>query len=637
MSTPGMILAKVGVFVASVAVGAVVATVVVAASADTRPTSSATEAPKYLFAGADTPAGPGPVVAFNEEPSGSPQALATPAPVDLNAAAAALLGGTGNGTTAKIVNPTGFPRIPPITQFDGGPFQGANCTLASGSMLARLTFGIVTSGSTLRPLQDDQEGGTGLNDLATALWRGYGVSLDYGMITPATLKRLLAAGYGAVIQGMYGEIPAGLRLQRSFTGGHSIYVDGYYPGNASKGIPEAYYVIDPIGRPRSGYEGDWWPASVVDRFTLALSGGDRLYAMWGFPPGGSPPEVVGPDVLPIPPDPSGPAGTPEPGATPTPTPPAEAGDADLPPPPAPLLPPVVGGAMGGLDLSPFFDICLITPAPAGCPTGLEAVFDVRADVLAALAPGPTVTVLFVDSPQANTAIVGFTVDPPATADVKFWEQGSASGSVQHASSMTSADLFGQTVLLARLDVRAATSYAFQAVAGDGLIAGTSDVGTFSTGSGVEHFDVVPSSVDAPPIKTEVALSPYIHLSAGGYALPLVPTEASSGCSASALFGSVEYCIRSALAAAPKVCPTVDVSWTLSGIDADGVLVRAYPATSGVLPDGTMTLDGVIEASGAAPSGTASVGCLASGMTYTIAIDATGDDRGILATQSITVP
>ena len=328
---------------------------------------------------------------------------------------------------------------------------------------------------------------------------------------------------------------------------------------------------------------------------------------------------------------------PEPGATPTPTPPAEAGDADLPPPPAPLLPPVVGGAMGGLDLSPFFDICLITPAPAGCPTGLEAVFDVRADVLAALAPGPTVTVLFVDSPQANTAIVGFTVDPPATADVKFWEQGSASGSVQHASSMTSADLFGQTVLLARLDVRAATSYAFQAVAGDGLIAGTSDVGTFSTGSGVEHFDVVPSSVDAPPIKTEVALSPYIHLSAGGYALPLVPTEASSGCSASALFGSVEYCIRSALAAAPKVCPTVDVSWTLSGIDADGVLVRAYPATSGVLPDGTMTLDGVIEASGAAPSGTASVGCLASGMTYTIAIDATGDDRGILATQSITVP
>ena len=42
---------------------------------------------------------------------------------------------------AKFVDPTGFPRINPVTQFDGGPFQGANCTLASGAMLARLAFG----------------------------------------------------------------------------------------------------------------------------------------------------------------------------------------------------------------------------------------------------------------------------------------------------------------------------------------------------------------------------------------------------------------------------------------------------------------------------------------------------------------
>jgi len=57
----------------------------------------------------------------------------------------------------------------------------------------------------------------------------------------------------------------------------------------------------------------------------------------------------------------------------------------------------------------------------------------------------------------------------------------------------------------------------------------------------------------------------------------------------------------------------------------------------VTPTGAITLDGVLEASGAAPSGSVSVGCLASGMTYNIALDAIGDDRGILAVQAITVP
>jgi hypothetical protein len=33
----------------------------------------------------------------------------------------------------------------------------------------------------------------------------------------------------------------------------------------------------------------------------------------------------------------------------------------------------------------------------------------------------------------------------------------------------------------------------------------------------------------------------------------------------------------------------------------------------------------------------SVGCLGSGMTYSIVIDAVGDDRGALAAQTVTVP
>ena len=194
---------------------------------------------------------------------------------------------------AAYKNPSGFPRVPPISQFDGGPFQGSNCTLTSGAMIARLAFGIVTSGSTLRTLQDDQEGGTDLNDLNQALWRGYGVSLPTGFLRPDQLKDLLSKGYGAVIQGEYGLIPRGLRLQKDFLGGHAIYLDGYYPGNPVKGIPEAYYVIDPLGRPHSGYEGDWWPASVVDDFATAFGGGSRIPTMWAYPPGGVPPQVEG--------------------------------------------------------------------------------------------------------------------------------------------------------------------------------------------------------------------------------------------------------------------------------------------------------------------------------------------------------
>ena len=90
---------------------------------------------------------------------------------DLTAAADALLDASPPpGTT-----PLGFPRVPLVSQFDGGPFQNANCTLASGAMLARLAFGIVTDGSVLRSLQFDFDGGTDLHDLNTALHRGYGV------------------------------------------------------------------------------------------------------------------------------------------------------------------------------------------------------------------------------------------------------------------------------------------------------------------------------------------------------------------------------------------------------------------------------------------------------------------------------
>ena len=661
MSRIGSILLKVAVFGGALVVSFVAVSVVMAALKDRSAISHVGEQPEYVLTGADTPAGPGPVAAFVETPVAAPAPpLPSLSPEDAKTVSTAVLGGPAEATTSKVVNPSGFARIRPITQFDGGRFQGSNCTLASGAMLARLAAGIVTNGSTLRGLQDDQEGGTDLNDLDQALWRGYRVNFKHGMIQPKALKRLLAAGYGAVVQGIYGEIPVSLRLQRNFTGGHAIYLDGYYPGDAVHGIPEAYYVVDPIGRPRSGYEGDWWPASVVDRFTAAW-GGSRVSAMWAFPPGGVPPEVVGPDVLPIKhggggggpkPTPGSndtPAPTPGPGDTPAPTPgptatPAVPAIDDPGDTPTVLDPPLQAPVDGPVsptttDVVPVFDICLVTPATPGCPTGIEAVFTLADPPALVLPPGPVVTVRFVASDQANKVLVGFTVDPPATANVKFWANGVSPAAVLDATTISTLDLSGTPVLVAELDTQAATTYQFQAVASDGLLTGVSDVGTFTTGSGVKQFDVVLASAASPKLELQAGLSPYLHPAEAAFARPMLPLAlVQGGCTSSATFGTLAYCLdQGALAPPVPACTTADASWELAGITADAVLVRAFPVEKGLAPDGTMTLGGVIEVSGPAPSGTASVGCLASGLTYVIAIDATGDDRGILATRTVTVP
>jgi hypothetical protein len=644
MSAVGSILAKLAVFVVALAVGAFVANVVVGVIGERTPEATVTDAPDYLLASAgDTPDGQVLPVVFSVEPEGDPTPLPTLSPEQLEAVANSLL----PAEPAAYKNPSTLPRIPPITQFDGGPFEGANCTLASGAMLARLGYGIVTNGSTLRTLQDDQDGGTGLDDLRTALWRGYGITFSSGLVRPEQLKNLLAEGYGAVIQGDYSRIPRALRLQKDFTGGHAIYLDGYYPGNPKKGIPEAYYVIDPLGR-GSGYEGDWWPAVVVDEFGTAFGGGNRIPAMWGYPPGGVPPDVVGPDVLPIPEGGGqGPDTSPEPGesAPPSASPSAspsgpivfEPGDL---PPVTPAFDTPIDGPVeaGGVVLIPELAFCLLEPPPPGCPGGVEAVFEVDGPVLQ-LPLGPKVEVVFVDSDQPNVAIVGFTVDPAAPATVHYWEADGAPATVMTPTAMSSLDLFGTTVLLAQLDVKAATAYGFQAVAGDGIGAGVSEVGQFTTAHGVEQFDVALSEVVQPAIRLEPGLSPYLHLADDTFAQPLVRLDAleSASCAGFAKYGGIGYCLDVVDAPPPVTCIRAGVSWTLSGIDGDGVLVRAFPTEEGVTPEGDVTLEGVLEADGPAPSGEVSVGCLASGLTYHVVLDAVGDDRGILASKDVTVP
>ena len=161
--------------------------------------------------------------------------------------------------------------------------------------------------------------------------------------------------------------------------------------------------------------------------------------MWAFPPGGVPPEVVGPDVLPIPPDVGGnPTPTPPSPARPRPRPRSSPSDGSrAPPEPTPSGPrppgrssafepgdltvlaaremaPVGGGALGAIDLFPVFDICLFNPTLPGCPTGLPATFPAGDIPILQFPFSPTITVVFVDSDRANEVMVGYTVDPPGT-------------------------------------------------------------------------------------------------------------------------------------------------------------------------------------------------------------------------------
>jgi hypothetical protein len=252
-----------------------------------------------------------------------------------------------------------------------------------------------------------------------------------------------------------------------------------------------------------------------------------------------------------------------------------------------------------------------------------------------------VSVAFVDSDAPNVALVGFTVTPAAApADVRYWEADGSPNTIRGASSMASLTLLGQQLMVARLDVLASTEYRLQVVAGNGVFASVTPVGSFTTGPGVLAFDVALSEASAPAFGLGTGFSPYLHLAPGGYASPLLPIVGSApvGCTGTADFGGHAYCQGlSDPSVMPATCTRATVTYDVAGMDAEGMLVRAFPAEDGTLPDGSGTLAGVLEADGPPGTGEVSIGCLASGLSYTIVLDAMGDDGGPLAGQVVTVP
>jgi hypothetical protein len=204
--------------------------------------------------------------------------------------------------------------------------------------------------------------------------------------------------------------------------------------------------------------------------------------------------------------------------------------------------------------------------------------------------------------------------------------------------MAAIPLLGQTIITARLDVLAATEYHFQVIAGNGIFGSQSPVGSFTTGDGVATFDVALSSAPNPVFELSTGFSPYLHLAQGGFGEPLIRMDRlAAPCLSIILFGDLDFCGDARAAPTPDTCQRAEVSYELLGVDHTGVLIRAFPAVPGLDPGGDVVLSTVLEAEGPAGSGDVSVGCLASGVSYHVVLDAVGDARGILASRLVTVP
>ncbi len=408
---------------------------------------------------------------LNSIPTDEPVALqALPAEATLQLVAFSEPGtgpDTGGTTRPAWLLPTGHPRVRPITQFDGGPLGSANCTMASGAMLARLGYGIVTTGSQLRALQPDQEGGTSLADLQVAIGK-WGVTFSQGAISPLQLRALLYAGAGAVLQVTYGRIPVALRLQKSFTGGHAIYLDGFRPAGADG--PAGYFVIDPLGPTWTGYKGEWWPADIVEAAALDFGGGSA-YTAWAFPGGTAP---ANPPPLPPSSYPEEPGVTPAPGVTP---PPADlpTSEPEISPPPAGDEPPAVPDdwwipnwgeiLAGGVVMSPVFTACVVDP-PAWCPGGIIGVWPAAATAPPTLPPLQAIDIdlLFANPIGGGLMQVIFEVPDGATPFLQFWDAGNPSGPLQAAPSIEAALLDGKKVQVATFPIEQGTDYNFVASA-----------------------------------------------------------------------------------------------------------------------------------------------------------------------------
>lgn len=149
------------------------------------------------------------------------------------------------------------------SQFDGSAFGSQNCLMAASAMLAwAVTNGKKSvSGGDMRYYSGDGSGGTNPPDAVTAL-HALGLKANDQHVSLDQMIRLLAGGTPMAITGNYGNVPAQFRIS-GFQGLHGMFAQTAKKKDGKWWI----YIKDPQGR--AGYDGQWWPAEVMNAFAYA--------------------------------------------------------------------------------------------------------------------------------------------------------------------------------------------------------------------------------------------------------------------------------------------------------------------------------------------------------------------------------
>ena len=146
----------------------------------------------------------------------------------------------------------------------GTELDGENCTMASACIaLDRQTLGAKTSNPPeMRSYQNDQVGGTDLNDAKFAWSNGFNETLSVHWGTSwASFVSMIQGGRGGLLQGKYSQIHDEYSSQRSFDGGHAMYINEFSPDGYA-------LVYDPLaGGPR------WMPGDMLRDYAEAFGGG----------------------------------------------------------------------------------------------------------------------------------------------------------------------------------------------------------------------------------------------------------------------------------------------------------------------------------------------------------------------------